>query len=75
MIASGSLLDVLIIYDRNESYLHQGNSMIEIKGLTKTYGNVTAVDNITFSVGKGEVFGLLGPNGAGKTTTIKMLTA
>jgi ABC-2 type transport system ATP-binding protein len=49
--------------------------MIEIKGLTKTYGNVKAVDNITFSVSKGEVFGLLGPNGAGKTTTIKMLTA
>ena len=49
--------------------------MIEIKGLTKTYVNVMAVDNITFSVSKGEVFGLLGPNGAGKTTTIKMLTA
>jgi len=49
--------------------------MIEIEGLTKTYGNVKAVDNITFSVSKGEVFGLLGPNGAGKTTTIKMLTA
>ncbi|MGZ6276418.1 MAG: ATP-binding cassette domain-containing protein, partial [Syntrophales bacterium] len=48
--------------------------MIEIKGLTKTYGDVKAVDNITFSVSKGEVFGLLGPNGAGKTTTIKMLT-
>ena len=49
--------------------------MIEIKELTKTYGNVKAVDKITFSVSKGEVFGLLGPNGAGKTTTIKMLTA
>lgn len=49
--------------------------MIEIEGLTKTYGNVKAVDNINFSVSKGEVFGLLGPNGAGKTTTIKMLTA
>jgi len=49
--------------------------MIEIKGLTKTYRGVKAVDNITFSVSKGEVFGLLGPNGAGKTTTIKLLTA
>jgi len=49
--------------------------MIEINGLTKIYGNVNAVDNITLSVRKGDVFGLLGPNGAGKTTTIKMLTA
>src|SRR5512136_1070516 len=49
--------------------------MIEIKGLTKNYGDVRAVDNITFSVSRGEVFGLLGPNGAGKTTTIKLLTA
>ncbi|HET6460669.1 MAG TPA: ATP-binding cassette domain-containing protein [Syntrophales bacterium] len=49
--------------------------MIEINGLTKIYGYVKAVDNITLSVSKGEVFGLLGPNGAGKTTTIKMLTA
>ncbi|HUH65514.1 MAG TPA: ATP-binding cassette domain-containing protein [Syntrophales bacterium] len=49
--------------------------MITIEELTKTYGSVKAVDNITFSVSRGEVFGLLGPNGAGKTTTIKMLTA
>lgn len=48
--------------------------MIEISGLTKIYGSITAVDNITLSISRGEVFGLLGPNGAGKTTTIKMLT-
>lgn len=48
--------------------------MIEIKNLTKKFGNFTAVDNISFKVSKGEVFAFLGPNGAGKTTTIKMLT-
>jgi ABC-2 type transport system ATP-binding protein len=46
---------------------------IEINSLTKTFGNFTAVDNITFSVEIGEIFGFLGPNGAGKTTTIRML--
>jgi len=49
--------------------------VIEISGLTKTYGAVRAVDNITLSIATGEVFGLLGPNGAGKTTVIKMTTA
>ena len=48
-------------------------SMIEVKNLTKIFGETTAVDNLTFSVAEGEVFGLLGPNGAGKTTTIRML--
>ncbi len=48
--------------------------MIEIRNLTKKYGNFTAVDNISLKVNKGEVFAFLGPNGAGKTTTIKMLT-
>lgn len=47
--------------------------MIEVKNLTKTFGEITAVDGLTFSVAEGEVFGLLGPNGAGKTTTIRML--
>jgi ABC-2 type transport system ATP-binding protein len=49
-------------------------NIIETTNLTRTYGNFTAVDSITFSVKKGEIFGFLGPNGAGKTTTIKMLT-
>jgi ABC-2 type transport system ATP-binding protein len=43
------------------------------KGLTKTYGGFTAVDDLTFSVEEGETFALLGPNGAGKTTTIEIL--
>ena len=48
-------------------------TIIEVNGLTKRYGAVTAVDNLTLSVQQGEVFGLLGPNGAGKTTTTLML--
>lgn len=47
---------------------------IEVKKLTKTFGNFTAVDGISFSVKKGEIFGFLGANGAGKSTTIRMLT-
>ena len=46
---------------------------IEIEKLSKKFGDFTAVSNIKFNIGKGEIFGLLGPNGAGKTTTIKML--
>jgi ABC-2 type transport system ATP-binding protein len=48
--------------------------MIEVANLTKKFDDFTAVDNITFSVNRGEIFAFLGPNGAGKTTTIKMLT-
>jgi len=47
---------------------------IDVKDLIKKFNTVTAVDNITFSVEKGECFGLLGPNGAGKTTTINILS-
>ena len=48
--------------------------MIEAENLSKKFGNFTAVNNISFSVKRGEMFALLGPNGAGKSTTIKMLT-
>ncbi len=48
--------------------------MIVVENLKKDYGDVKAVDGISFEVKEGEIFGLLGPNGAGKTTTIKMLT-
>ena len=47
--------------------------IIKTDNLTKKFDNITAVDNVSFSVKKGEIFGFLGPNGAGKTTTIKML--
>ena len=46
---------------------------IEVSSLKKCYGDLKAVDEISFTVNKGEVFGLLGPNGAGKTTTIEIL--
>ena len=49
-------------------------NIITTDNLTKKYNNLIAVDNVSFSVLKGEIFGFLGPNGAGKTTTIKMLT-
>ena len=49
-------------------------NIIDVKNLTKQFGDFTAVDEISFKVRTGEVFGFLGPNGAGKTTTIRMLT-
>ena len=49
------------------------NQILEVKNLTKKFGEFTAVDNISFSLKEGEILGLLGPNGAGKTTTIQML--
>jgi ABC-2 type transport system ATP-binding protein len=48
-------------------------AIIEVKNLTKKYGDFTAVDSINFEVNQGEVFGILGPNGAGKTTTLEMI--
>lgn len=48
--------------------------MIEVQNLTKKYGRFTAVNDLSFSVGAGQVVGFLGPNGAGKTTTLRMLT-
>jgi ABC-2 type transport system ATP-binding protein len=51
-----------------------GNAAIQTHGLTRTFGELVAVNNVTFSVASGQFFGFLGPNGAGKSTTIKMLT-
>jgi ABC-2 type transport system ATP-binding protein len=48
--------------------------LIEVQDLSKTYGSVTAVDHVSFTVNKGEILGFLGPNGAGKTTTMRILT-
>jgi ABC-2 type transport system ATP-binding protein len=48
--------------------------MVEVKGLAKRFGAITAVRDVSFSVGQGEVLGFLGPNGAGKSTTMRMIT-
>jgi ABC-2 type transport system ATP-binding protein len=47
--------------------------ILAVNGLTKEYGSVKAIDDVSFSVSSGKVIGLLGPNGAGKTTTINMV--
>lgn len=51
----------------------RSESVIEVRDLTKNFGDLVAVNKLNFSVQPGEVFGLLGPNGAGKTTTLSML--
>lgn len=48
--------------------------MIEVQNLTKRYGNLVAIDNVSFRVERGEILGFLGPNGAGKTTTMRIIT-
>jgi ABC-type multidrug transport system ATPase subunit len=50
-----------------------GDAAISLRGLRRTFGDVAAVDGLTFDVGRGELFGLVGPDGAGKTTTLRML--
>ena len=54
--------------------LYWRSALIEVQDLTKSYGSVTAVDHVSFTVNKGEILGFLGPNGAGKTTTMRILT-
>jgi ABC-2 type transport system ATP-binding protein len=54
--------------------MKSGSTAFEVSKLTKRYGEVVAVSDVSFSVNQGELFGVLGPNGAGKTTTINMLT-
>lgn len=59
---------------QREEHHAQNNYAIEVKELTKKFGNFTAVDHISFNVEKGEIFGFLGANGAGKTTAMRMLS-
>ena len=56
------------------SFVAMENAAIQTHGLTRRFGDLAAVDDVTFSVAPGQFFGFLGPNGAGKSTTIKMLT-
>ncbi|MBR4697769.1 MAG: ABC transporter ATP-binding protein [Candidatus Methanomethylophilaceae archaeon] len=51
-----------------------GDAIVQVEGLTIRFGDFTAVDDLTFSIKRGEIFGFLGPNGAGKTTTIRAIT-
>ncbi len=66
----------MVAFQVNSISLYPENSglMIVTQGLTKKYGDLTAVDNLNISIARGELFSLLGLNGAGKTTTIKMLS-
>src|SRR3979411_2728368 len=50
-------------------------AVIEVEGLTKSYGGKRGIEDVSFAVEEGQVFGFLGPNGAGKTTTIRLLMA
>jgi ABC-2 type transport system ATP-binding protein len=61
-------------YPRADSARSDVTPAIEVHGLTRRFGDFTAVDSVSFDVRRGEIFGFLGPNGAGKTTTIRMLT-
>ena len=54
--------------------MEKSGYVIEVEHLTKRFGNFTAVDDISFDVRRGEIFGFLGANGAGKTTAMRMLT-
>jgi ABC-2 type transport system ATP-binding protein len=68
------LSNVSTIISKQSATFHQEIiALIDTEGLTKKFGDLTAVDNLTLHVDDGEVFGFLGPNGAGKTTTIRML--
>jgi ABC-2 type transport system ATP-binding protein len=59
--------------DRGGEQVAGGEPVIEVRGLTKRFGEVLAVDNLSFSLDRGSITGFLGPNGAGKTTTLRLL--
>src|SRR6266550_19951 len=59
---------------RDPRRTERSNCVIEVQHITKHYGRVIAVDDVSFRVERGEILGFLGPNGAGKTTTMRILT-
>jgi ABC-2 type transport system ATP-binding protein len=62
------------LYKEEQRVCEMANAIIEVRNLTKKFGDLKAVDNLSLSIKSGELFGLLGPNGSGKTTTVKLLT-
>jgi len=64
----------LSIDKMDEENMESKMTILKAEGLTKCYGKVTAIDNVSLQIEKGDIFGFLGPNGAGKTTTIRILT-
>src|SRR4051812_20017908 len=52
---------------------NRGTAAVEVRGLRKVYGDTAAVEDVSFTVGTGEILGILGPNGSGKTTTVECL--
>ena len=68
------ILDTFCFYNRNNDYILGGKALIEVKNLVKKYGNHLAVDDLSFSVKEGQIYGFLGPNGAGKSTTMNIMT-
>src|SRR5690606_27523947 len=65
--------NIYLATDVPQGYNKGMTHMVEVKDLKKRYGDKQAVDGISFTVKKGEIFGILGPNGAGKTTTLEMM--
>src|ERR1700722_20082799 len=59
------------LHSPRASALDGSGAAVEIAQLRKTYGSLVAVDDVSFTVAQGEIFGILGPNGAGKTTTVE----
>ena len=57
----------------NQTFLNPADPVLNLTDVVKKYGDFTAVDNVSFTIPKGSIYGLLGPNGAGKTTTIRMI--
>ncbi len=58
----------------NPNLTANANTIIEVKNLVKYYGSNLSLDNVSFTIGKGKIYGLWGPNGAGKTTTMNIIT-